>query len=361
MTVRVGVVGCGYWGSKHSRVLHGLAEVEQVVHIDPREDRLRALAGTFPGSRGFTSLQAAVPWVDALVVATPPTTHVPVAMCGLEAGKHVLVEKPLATTSSGARRLVAAAAAADRVLMVGHTFEYDSAVAKLRQLVQTGEFGEILHVDSARLNLGLYQSDVNVVMDLAPHDISIMNALLGRTPVAVEARGSRHAARDHEDVAYLRLYYEDRLSVNIHVSWLDPCKVRRMTIVGSRKMAIYNDLAAGERLRVYDMGVHPADTDDPARSVSYRFGDITVPFLEQGEPLSVQDRHFARSILDGTRPRTDGRNGLAVVEVLEALELALQDERRVELAEVRRVNGHSVPIQGDVASTLVGHGVRAER
>jgi predicted dehydrogenase len=342
MGLRVAVVGCGYWGSKHTRVLHALDEVDQVVHVDGREDRLHALARAFPNVPAFTTVQAALPEVDALVIATPPTTHVPLALAALTAGKHVLVEKPLATMSADARRLVDAAEATGRTLMVGHTFEYNPAVWKLRQLVEDDELGSLYYIDTARLNLGLYQSDVNVVLDLAPHDISIINHVLGRSPLAVQAWGSCHAHRRFEDVAYLRLFYEDmRLSANIHVSWLDPCKVRRMTIVGSKKMAVYDDLAAEDRIRVHDKGVHageagPAGVDGDLTQppMSYRYGDITVPFLGAEEPLTVQDRHFLRCALDGTRPRTDGACGVAVVDVLQAVQLSLRMGRRVELAEV---------------------------
>jgi predicted dehydrogenase len=335
--LRVGVVGCGYWGSKHARVLQGLDEVEQVVHVDGRQDQLLGLARSFPNASAFTTLHSALPHLDAVVIATPPTTHVPLALGAMEAGKHVLVEKPLATTSADARRLIAAAEANDVVLMVGHTFEYNPAVWKLRQLVQGDELGDVYYIDTARLNLGLYQNDVNVVMDLAPHDISIINYVLGRSPVAVQAWGSCHAHRHFEDVAYLRLYYDDvRLSANIHVSWLDPCKVRKMTVVGSKKMAVYDDLAADERIRVHDKGVHPGvnhgDLTQPP--MSYRYGDITVPFVQFQEPLTVQDRHFATCILEGRRPQTDGQNGLTVVAILEALQISLRENRRVELAEL---------------------------
>src|SRR5829696_9223459 len=337
MGLRVAVVGCGYWGSKHTRVLHALDDVDEVVHVDGRADRLHSLGRTYPNTPGFTSLQAALPQVDAVVIATPPTTHVPLALCALDAGKHVLVEKPMATTSADARRLVDAAEAY-QTLMVGHTFEYNPAVWKLRELVQQNELGDVYYIDTARLNLGLYQSDVNVVMDLAPHDLSIINHVLGQRPSAVEAWGSCHAHRRFEDVAYLRLYYEDsRLAANIHVSWLDPCKVRRMTVVGSKKMAVYDDLAVEERIRIHDKGVQ-LGVDEPDLTqppMSYRYGDITVPFLHFEEPLAVQDRHFARCALEGTRPRTDGENGLAVVEVLEGVELSLRQARRVELAELR--------------------------
>jgi predicted dehydrogenase len=338
MGLRVAVVGCGYWGSKHARVLQTLDEVDQVAHVDGRADRLAGLSRAFPNAPSFPTLQAALPDIDAVVIATPPSTHVPLALSALAAGKHVLVEKPLATTTADARRLIAAAAEAERTLMVGHTFEYNPAVWKLRELVQGGDLGDVYYIDAARLNLGLYQSDVNVVMDLAPHDLSIINHVLGQRPAAVEAWGSCHAHRRFEDVAYLRLYYDDsRLAANIHVSWLDPCKVRRMTVVGSRKMAVYDDLAVDERVRIHDKGVQPGvdEQDLTQPPMSYRYGDITVPFLRFEEPLAVQDRHFARCTLEGTRPQTDGENGLAVVEVLEGVELSLRQGRRVELAELR--------------------------
>ncbi|MFN2559705.1 MAG: Gfo/Idh/MocA family protein [Jatrophihabitans sp.] len=335
--LRVGVVGCGYWGSKHVRVLQSTEGVADVVLVDAQEDRLRALARTYPAARCFASLAEALPHVDAIVVATPPTAHVPVALEAIRAGKHVLVEKPLAPTTGGARQLIDAAASAGVTLMVGHTFEYNPAVWKLRELVHTRSLGEVYYLDSARLNLGLYQSDVNVILDLAPHDVSIINHVLGETPRAVQAWASRHAHPRFEDVAYLRLFYDDeRLSANIHISWLDPCKVRRVTAVGSEKMAVYDDLAAEERIRVLDRGVRPPSAADDFTQppMSYRYGDIMSPYVASDEPLSLQDEHFAQCIATGRTPNTDGACGLAVVEVLECAQLSLQLCRPVLLDEL---------------------------
>jgi predicted dehydrogenase len=335
--LRIAVVGCGYWGSKHARVLQSTEGVDQVVLVDAYELRLRNLARSYPNAPCFTSLDDALPHVDAIVVATPPTTHVPIALQAIAAGKHVLVEKPLAPTSAEARQLIAAADQAGVVLMTGHTFEYNPAVWKLRELVHSQVLGDVYYLDSARLNLGLYQNDVNVILDLAPHDVSIINYVLGEPPVAVQAWASRHAHPRFEDVAYLRLLYADpRLSANIHVSWLDPCKVRRVTAVGSAKMAVYDDLAADERIRVMDKGVSPSlNTDDLTQPpMSYRYGDITSPYVASDEPLGVQDAHFALCILTDSTPNTDGASGLAVVEVLEAAQLSLQMDRPVRLDEL---------------------------
>jgi len=236
--------------------------------------------------------------------------------------------------------------------MVGHTFEYNTAVLRLRELVRSGELGELFYIDSGRLNLGLYQSDVNVIWDLAPHDISIINLLLSTPPSSVQAWGARHAHRRLEDVAYLRLTYDDlSVSANIHVSWLDPCKVRRVTAVGSRKMAVYNDLAADERIRIHDKGVSsPLEvidgTDLTQPPMSYRYGDITVPFVPQSEPLAAQDGHFLDCIISGAPCRTDGINGLAVVEVLQAAQTSLETGRPVRVEECRATTAAPLLVAG---------------
>jgi predicted dehydrogenase len=340
--LRVAVAGCGYWGSKHVRVLHAADGLAELVLVDSRDDRLRSLSHSYRVSRCYPALGPALEHVDAVVVATPPSTHVPLALAAIAAGKHVLVEKPLAPTSAGARAVLTAAATAGVVLMVGHTFEYNPAVRKLAELVRTEELGELYYLDSARLNLGLYQNDVNVIFDLAPHDISIINYVLGRKPVAVQVWASRHAHRRLADVAYLRVYYDDflddhALSANIHVSWLDPCKVRRITAVGSKKMAVYDDLATEERIRILDKGVClPPDGDDLTQPpMSYRYGDIVVPFVSPDEPLAVQDRHFVECIANAARPLSDGEDGLSVVEALEAAELSRRLGRIVLLDEIR--------------------------
>lgn len=335
--MRIGVVGCGHWGSKHVRVLHNLDEVHKVVGIDPFVERLAKLCRVFPAMEPVTSLEAALPDVDAVVIATPPRSHAAIALQALRAGKHVLIEKPLATSTVEGRQMVAEAARVGRILQVGHTFEHNPAVWKLRELIDDGELGDIYYINSARLNLGLYQRDCNVVWDLAPHDVSILNYLLRTTPVTVQAWGAAHAHSFQEDVAYLRLNYKDPdVTAQIHVSWLDPCKVRRATVVGSRKMAVYDDLMTEEPLRIYDKGVDGTAGTQGLHDmpVAYRNGSIVSPYILPDEPLQVQDQHFVDCILSGSVPRADGHSGLAVVEVLEAATISMREGRVVRLEDL---------------------------
>jgi predicted dehydrogenase len=337
--LRVGVAGIGYWGSKHVRTMRSLDSVSQVVVIDPSEERIAKLRHSFPEVDGYPDLESALPAIDALVVATPPSTHAPLACAAMEAGKHVLVEKPFATRLADAHRMVQMSAEQGVVLMVGHTFEYHSAVWALREMVARGDLGDLYYLDTSRLNLGLYQQDVNVLFDLAPHDISILNYVLGSTPTSVECWGSRHAHRRLEDIAYLRVCYDEpHVEANVHVSWLDPCKVRRMTVVGSSKMVVFDDLEGEERIRVHNKGVSQADesADLTMPPMSYRYGEVVAPYLVFNEPLLLEDEHFVDCVLTGMRPLTDGANGLAVVEVLEAAQLSMKERREVFVEEVRR-------------------------
>jgi predicted dehydrogenase len=320
------VVGCGYWGSKHVRVLSGLPSVSGVVAID-RDEALRCkLRSVFPAVEMFASLENALPALDAVIVATPPESHAAVARSALQAGKHVLVEKPLATSLDDAREVVRVAHEADRLLMVGHTFKYNPAVRELRRRVSAGELGDIYYIHSARLNLGLYRRDVNVVWDLAPHDITIMNDLLQALPTSVTAWGATLACTDQEDLAHIRLDYGDRgVSGYIHVSWLDPNKVRRVTVVGTRRMAVYDDLAE-ERLRIYDRGVEPPPEGEVPfeRPHSYRYGDICSPHIDLQEPLQLEVGHFVDCIRDGTPPESCAAEGLAVTSILAAVDKSLR-------------------------------------
>lgn len=351
--MRVGVVGCGYWGSKHVRVLHAVHGVDDVAVIDANPASRVELGRVFPSVMSFAHLEEALPFVDALVIATPATTHAELATVAIEAGKHVLVEKPLATSSADASRLIDLADENDVTLMVGHTFEYNSAVRMLKEIVDSGDLGKIHYMDSARLNLGLYQSDVDVIWDLAPHDISIATYVLGAEPTAVQAWGSAHANDIHLDVASIRLEYADQdMSATVRISWLDPLKVRRTTVVGTEKMAVYNDMNDSERIKLYDRGVEldvrEGSTAAPNPPLTYRYGGVVSPYIDFKEPLQVEAEHFVQCCLDGATPQSDGRSGLSVVRILEAAHQSIATSSRIELAPIDDMN-----VDVDLVSQLI--------
>lgn len=324
--VRVAVVGYGYWGSKHMRVLSSMPGV-QVTIVDQDPERIAEAKRSYPSAEAAHHLDDVLGRVDAVVVATPPTAHAAVALQALRQGRHALVEKPLATTIEDAQEMVDTAATNGVQLMVGHTFEYNAAVWKLKEIIDSGELGRVLYIDAARLSLGKYQRDCNVIWDLAPHDISIASFLLDEVPRTAWVWAKRHVGTRHADVAYLRLDFENAAThAFVHVSWLDPCKVRRVTVVGERKMAVYDDMSDNERIRIYDIGVDPADPDDHGEShampVSYRTGDIVSPFIQFNEPLLVQDNHFIDCIRTGVKPNTPGERGMDIVRVLAATDVA---------------------------------------
>lgn len=331
-SIRVGLIGYGYWGSKHVRILAGLPGVELTV-IDNRRDRLREAVRNFPAVRAASCLDEARDTLDAVVIATPPRSHGAIALQALGADLHTMVEKPLATSVADAEAIVTAANERGLTLMAGHTFEYNAAVWKLKEIIGSGELGRILYVDTARLNLGRYQNDCNVIWDLAPHDISIVSYLLDELPDAVSVWAQRNVGDMYADIAYLRLDFPSAPAF-VHVSWLDPNKVRRVTVVGDRKMAVYDDLSDNERIRIYDESVSPADIDDgpaPPMPVTYRTGDITSPYVEFVEPLLVQDSHFVDCIRTGCQPRTSGERALGVVRVLAASDTAASTGRPVHI------------------------------
>ena len=323
--LRVGVVGCGYWGSKHVRVLSSMPGIEVSV-IDRDKNRRDSMMANYPVAHAAEELSDIVGDLDAVVIATSPTTHYSLAHTALSAGLHTLVEKPLTTNVEDGERLVELADEKDLRLMVGHTFEYNAAVWSLKDIIGQEAFGRVRYINSARLNLGLYQPDVDVLWDLAPHDISIINHVLDSSPTSVLAWGLELMG-DKADVAYLSMRYEELdVSAKIHVSWLDPMKVRRTTVVGENEMAVYDDMAE-ERIRIYDKGIKPIDfssADVGGYPLSYRNGDIVSPFIDFKEPLQLELTNFVDCIWTGETPKTSGRNGLDVVKVLCAAEKSLE-------------------------------------
>ena len=324
--VKVGVVGCGYWGPNLVRNFFELPSAELVAVAELKADRREYIARRYPGVQTTDDYQDLFSMaLDAVVVATPPPTHFPIARSCLQNGLHVLVEKPLTLCSEDALALVELAAERGLTLMVGHTFEYNAAVQALKELIDSGELGTIQYVDAVRVNLGLFQRDLDVIWDLAPHDISILLYLLNSHPVLVSAHGADCIFRGKHDIAYLNLEFANRVLAHVRLSWLDPCKVRRITVVGSRKMVVYDDVENLEKLRIYDKGVEaPPYTDTYGDfQCSYRYGDVVIPNIRFAEPLRVECQHFVECITDDARPRSCGWDGLKVVRVLEAAERSL--------------------------------------
>src|SRR6266571_8168060 len=270
--------------------------------------------------------------IDAIVIATPISTHFDLAKACLEAGKHVLIEKPLTRTSAQARELIRLARERRRVLMVDHTFIYSGPVRKLQEIIDSGDLGDIYYYDSVRLNLGLFQPDVNVLWDLAPHDFSLMNFLLDKTPVRVTASGSapvRWNGWKRESIAYVNVELEDNVIAHFHLNWLSPVKLRRTLIGGSRKMVIYDHLDSENQVKIFDKGIDLRQDEDRYKVlVQYRSGDLLVPKVDQTEALEVTCKHFVHCIQTGEQPITDGHAGLRVVQLLEAAERSMRKEGR---------------------------------
>jgi predicted dehydrogenase len=330
--IRIGVIGFGYWGPNLVRNFAEAPGASVSFVSDLSAERLEIAARRYPGIRTSTQARDLIesPEVDAVVIATPVDTHFDLALAALQAGKHVLVEKPLASSSEQALRLVEEADRRRLVLMVDHTFAYSSPVAKMRELTAAGELGDIYYFDSVRINLGLFQRDVNVLWDLAVHDLSIMDFVLGRQPVAVSATGLAHIDAQPENIAYLTLFFEDRLIGHVHANWLAPVKVRRTLLSGSRRMIVYDDLEASEKIKVYDRGIslNPSPESIYQMRIGYRAGDMWAPQLAVREALAVEAAHFVDCVTTGTQPRTDGHAGLRIVRLLEAASRSMAEQGR---------------------------------
>ena len=322
--LRFGVIGWGYWGPKIARNLDSLPHATVAMVADTDAHRLAKLVVNQPWIQTTTLLEEIFRSdVDAIVIATPVSTHFQLAREALMHGKHVLVEKPLTASVTEAEELVALAQEQQRFLMVGHTFEYNPAVNELRKLIQNGDLGKIYSIELERLNLGLFRNDINVIWDLAPHDLSILLYLLNQKPTQIKVQAHAHVQRNIHDVAHLDLEFDDGMNAHIHVSWLHPSKVRRVTVIGDSRMAVYDDVNTAEMLKIYNKGadVHA----DPV--VSYRYGAITIPHIDWMEPLHLECEDFANAIRTGTQPRANGGVGLEVVRILAAAQEALEHQQ----------------------------------
>lgn len=318
--LRFGVIGWGYWGPKIARNLDSLphTSVAMVADLDAR--RLHSLRMHQPSVRTTTLPdEVFASDVDGVIIAAPVRAHYQLARKALLHDKHVLVEKPLTNSIEEAEDLVALARERKRTLMVGHTFEYSPAVNELKKLIRSGDLGKIYCIETERVNLGLFRNDINVIWDLAPHDISILLYLLEKKPDQIRVQAHAHLQSHIQDVAHLDLGFADGMTAHIHVSWLHPCKIRRVTIIGDLRMVVYDDTNPAEMLKIYNKG---ADVDaDPV--VSYRYGAITIPHIDWTEPLRLECEDFAQAIRTGQSPRASGETGLEVVRILVAAQEAL--------------------------------------
>jgi predicted dehydrogenase len=331
--IKVGVIGYGYWGPNLVRNFMAAPDSAVASVCDLREERLAPLQKLYPGIKTCSNSTNLIndPQVDAVIIATPVSSHFDLALAAMKAGKHVLVEKPLAANSDQARQLIDEAAARKLVLLVDHTFVYTDAVRKIRELISSGQLGDIYYYDAVRVNLGLFQHDVNVIWDLAIHDLSIMDYVLPEKPVAISTTGISHIPGQPENVAYITLFFAGAQIAHVHVNWLTPVKVRHTLIGGSEKMILYDDLEPSEKLKVYDKGINvtPRPEDVYKMLVSYRSGDMYAPRLDNTEALQTEALHFIDCIENNRRPDTDGAAGLRMVQMIEAAEKSLRDRGRL--------------------------------
>lgn len=319
--MKVAVIGAGYWGPNLIRNFLAADEVDAVVACDLDEGRLAKMRKSFYGIETSTDHSAVIarPDIDIVVIATPVSKHHEIAKAALLAGKHVWIEKPMTVSTSQAEELIEIAEQKNLKLFVDHTFIYTGAVSKMKEIITSGRLGDIYYFDSVRVNLGLFQHDVNVIWDLAPHDLSIADYLLEQKPVAVSAIGSCHVGNGLEDIAYLTLEYENNLIAHFHVNWLAPVKIRKTLIGGNKSMIVFDDNEASEKLKIYDKGIDVTTREGVYDTlVQYRTGDMLSPKLDQTEALAAGTRHFIDCILNDKTPLTDGHAGLSVVRVLEA-------------------------------------------
>lgn len=337
--MNVGIIGCGYWGPNIIRNVTSLKNAQMAMCCDTKEERLHHIKGLYPFVQTTKDYQEILKnsEIDAVIIATPVSTHYRFAREALDHKKHVLVEKPLAATTKECEELIACSKKNMRILMVDHTFEYSPAVHTIKEMIERGELGHIYTITMSRLNLGLFQPDINVIWDLAPHDISILLYLLNQMPLSVIAAGEAHINPRIEDDAYCILKFPNKALAHIHVSWLDPCKIRRVTIVGSERMVVYDDVEPTEKIKVYDKGVTINNLEQVKQpyydtfaefQYMYRHGDVCIPKLENREPLKSVCQHFIECSMHNKEPQSNGVVGLKVVTVMEALQQSLKNKSR---------------------------------
>ncbi len=336
--IRIGVIGYGYWGPNLVRNCFETPGMHVACVSDLRADRLALVNSRYPSIQTTQNFRELIqdPAIDAVAISTPVSTHYDLALRALQEGKHVLVEKPLASSTDQVQHLMDLAQKRNLVLMVDHTFVYTGAVRKIRELVDSGSLGEIYYYDSVRVNLGLFQHDVNVLWDLAVHDLSIMDYVLPFRPCAVSATGLSHVPGGPENIAYLTLFFEGSQIAHIHANWLAPVKLRRTLIGASRKMIVYDDLEQSEKIKVYDKGITLNNQQNPEKLyhllVGYRTGDMLAPQIDVSEALRHEIDHFVDCIQQQREPITGGNSGLRVVEILQAASQSMaQHGRPVDL------------------------------
>jgi len=326
--INIGVIGYGYWGPNLVRNFEQIPESNLVTCCDLDVGKLKKVRELYPHTKVTDSIDTLLndPSIDAVVVATSADTHYELAKRTLQAGKHAMVEKPLTLDSKTSKELVELAEKTGLVLMVGHLLEYHPAVDYVKSLIEQGELGDIQYIYTQRLNLGQVRKDENALWSLAPHDISVVFYLLNaKDPAEVSARGESYITQGVEDVVFCSISFEDKTMAHIHVSWLDPHKIRKLTVVGNKKMAVFDDMEASEKVRVYDKGVGSgSDYRAYGEDLTLRFGDIVIPSIKMKEPLRAECEHFIDAIQTGKAPRSDGRDGLRVVKVLEAAQASLK-------------------------------------
>ena len=327
--IKIGIIGCGYWGPNLIRNFNENHNTDMSHACDLNIERLERIRLRYPHVHITTDYKELLrdKNIDAVAIATPVFTHYKLVKEALEAGKHVFVEKPLTANVREAERLVDIAAKKRLTLLVDHTYIYTNAIRKVKEFISSGELGEIYYFDSVRVNLGLFQKDINVIWDLAPHDLSVMDYIIGERPISVVATGSSHMPGGIEDIAYVTVKFKSNLIAHFHVNWMSPVKIRKIIIGGNKKMVVFDDLDPSEKIKIYDKGVELSKPDRKSvyqSLIQYRIGDMYAPNVDSKEALSIEVEHFADCIKNKKRPVTDGESGLRVVRILAAADKSIK-------------------------------------